>query len=92
MKERFFCGYCGIELQGSTVPAERYYHEYESGRSYPYKAFSRSAGERQYVLQYSCPKNLDTLWTRLFGSPHDNYMLEDLYQEDLASGNLKKVE
>ena len=69
--DSFFCRVCGAKLIKSLVGAETYLVISEFGDYYPYSAYDRNTGKRNYLYRYKCPH-------KRWWNGHDDFIVDNL--------------
>ena len=77
-----YCSKCGTRIIPQLVGAEEFYFETETGRIYPYSAFDRKTGKRQYVFRFRCPN-------KRWWNAHDDYMEGEIISTGQKTQNSK---
>lgn len=70
--ETRYCSKCGAKLDAFKVGAEDFYYLTPAGKIYPYTAYNKKTGKRQYVYRYLCPE-------KRWYNEHDDYMVDKVY-------------
>lgn len=80
MTKHRYCSTCGKRLRQLKISANHYKSEYGL---HPYTAYNVQSGKPQWVYHYICPKFINNLKTKLFGSMHDNWIDDNLIKGEI---------